>query len=84
MRLGAQNPWVFVADHQSRFSPPDSYIYTNSKPFSAQPSSYKCPVCKAPKAAFEEKDVGGVTALLPVAASLLAVLAAAGVYLSKL
>jgi hypothetical protein len=61
-----------------------SYIYSNAKPFASQPSSYKCPVCNAPKAAFEEKDTAGVTALLPVAAVLIAAAAAAGFVVSKL
>ena len=61
-----------------------SYIYSNAKAFDAQPSSYKCPVCKAPKAAFVEKDTAGVSALLPIVAVLVLAAAGAGVYLSKL
>jgi rubredoxin len=61
-----------------------SYIYSNAKAFDAQPSSYKCPVCKAPKAAFVEKDTAGVNALIPIVAALVLAAAGAGVYLSKL
>jgi hypothetical protein len=61
-----------------------SYIYSNAKSFASQPSSYKCPVCKAPKAAFEEKDTAGVTALLPVVAVLIAAAVAAGFVVLKL
>jgi hypothetical protein len=74
----------FRSRHASRARTPHSYIYSNAKAFDAQPSSYKCPVCKAPKAAFEEKDTAGVSALLPVVAALVLAAAGAGVFLSKL
>ena len=60
------------------------YVYTNAKAFAAQPSSYKCPVCKAPKAAFQEKDVGAVNSLLPIIAAIVLAAGAAGFALTKL
>lgn len=60
------------------------YVYAGPKAFSAQPASYKCPVCKAPKSAFSEKDTAGVNSLLPVIAAILLVAGGVGVYLSKL
>lgn len=60
------------------------YVYAGPKAFSAQPSSYKCPVCKAPKSAFSEKDTAGVNSLLPIIAAVLLVAGGAGIYLSKL
>ncbi len=71
-------------DGERAFCGACSYIYSNSKAFESQPSSFKCPVCKAPKSAFEEKDTAGVTALIPVAVALLLALGGAGFYLSKL
>ena len=60
------------------------YVYAGPKAFSAQPASYKCPVCKAPKSAFSEKDTAGVNSLLPIVAAILLVAGGVGVYLSKL
>jgi hypothetical protein len=60
------------------------YVYANTKAFSAQPSSYKCPVCKAPKSAFSEKDVGAVNSLIPVIAAIVLAAAAGGFFLTKL
>ena len=59
-------------------------MYTNVKAFSAQPSSYKCPVCKAPKSAFSEKDVSGVNSLIPIVAAIVLAAGAAGFALTKL
>ena len=60
------------------------YVYAGPKAFASQPSSYKCPVCKAPKSAFSEKDVGAANAFIPVIAAIVLAAAAGGVYLSKL
>ena len=59
-------------------------MYSNAKPFSSQPSSYKCPVCKAPKSAFSEKDVGAVNSLIPIIAAIVLAAGAGGFFLTKL
>ena len=64
--------------------PPPSYVYAGPKAFSTQPASYKCPVCKAPKSAFSEKDTSAINNLIPIIAAIVLAAGGAGVYLSKL
>ena len=52
----APHPAPFLSNHllPPPFTPPTQYIYDGSEgPFEKLPSSYRCPVCSAPKRRFK-------------------------------